>query len=210
MELINDEIRKKFEKYPLGCQDGKGFDAECIAKYFVGNCTWFATEAEIDPETDEVLLYGYVDLGLGVDCSEWGYFSLSELQDISVPPLGFKVERDLYADGKTVRQLCDEIGLEYYDYWTENESPAYCANANQIDEALMVISKAIYELEDKIHPDLRKDIGVNEALDLLYDTYAKSVDYIRENNYLTDEQRKMLTDKYSLDEAKHEQGGDER
>ena len=28
--------------------------------------------------------------------------------------------------------------------------------------------------------------------------------------YLTDEQRKMLTDKYSLDEAKHEQGGDER
>jgi hypothetical protein len=45
-------------------------------------------------------------------------------------------------------------------------------------------------LEDKIHPDLRKDIGVNEALDLLYDTYAKSVDYIQGNDYLTDEQRK--------------------
>ena len=56
MELINDELRKKFEQYPLGSQDGKGFDAVCIAKYFVGNCTWIATEAEIDPETEKKLL----------------------------------------------------------------------------------------------------------------------------------------------------------
>ena len=45
MELMNDELRKKFEQYPLGSQDGKGFDAECIAKYFVGNCTWLASTA---------------------------------------------------------------------------------------------------------------------------------------------------------------------
>ena len=61
MELINDELRKKFEQYPLGSQDGKGFDAVCIAKYFVGNCTWLATEAEFDDENEEVLLYGYAD-----------------------------------------------------------------------------------------------------------------------------------------------------
>ena len=120
MELMNDELRKKFEQYPLGSQDGKGFDAECIAKYFVGNCTWLATEAEFDDENEEVLLYGYADLGLGPDCSEWGYFSLSELEDVTVPPYGLKVERDLYADGKTVRQLCDEIGLEYIDYMSQN------------------------------------------------------------------------------------------
>ena len=65
MELMNDELRKKFEQYPLGSQDGKGFDAVCIAKYFVGNCTWLATEAEFDDENEEVLLYGYADLGLG-------------------------------------------------------------------------------------------------------------------------------------------------
>ena len=75
MELMNDELRKKFEKFPLGSQDGKGFDAECIAKYFVGNCTWLATEAEFDDENAEGLLYGSADLGLGPDCSVWGYFS---------------------------------------------------------------------------------------------------------------------------------------
>ena len=151
MELINDELRKKFEQYPLGSQDGKGFDAVCIAKYFVGNCTWLATEAEFDDENEEVLLYGYADLGLGPDCSEWGYFSLSELEDVTVPPYGLKVERDLYADGKTVRQLCDEIGLEYIDYMSQNTHTIYRASAYQVDDALMAIGNAIYELEDKIH-----------------------------------------------------------
>ena len=155
MELMNDELRKKFEQYPLGSQDGKGFDAVCIAKYFVGNCTWLATEAEFDDENEEVLLYGYADLGLGPDCSEWGYFSLSELEDVAVPPYGLKVERDLYADGKTVRQLCDEIGLEYIDYMSQNTHTIYRASAFQVDDALMAIGNAIYELEDKIHPDLR-------------------------------------------------------
>ena len=180
MELINDELRKKFEQYPLGSQDGKGFDAVCIAKYFVGNCTWLATEAEFDDENEEVLLYGYADLGLGPDCSEWGYFSLSELEDVTVPPYGLKVERDLYADGKTVRQLCDEIGLEYIDYMSQNTHTIYRASAYQVDDALMAIGNAIYELEDKIHPDLRDDIGVTDALDLLYETYVKAVHYIRD------------------------------
>ena len=209
MELINDELRKKFEQYPLGSQDGKGFDAVCIAKYFVGNCTWLATEAEFDDENEEVLLYGYADLGLGPDCSEWGYFSLSELEDVTVPPYGLKVERDLYADGKTVRQLCDEIGLEYIDYMSQDTHTIYRANAFQVDDALMAIGNAIYELEDKIHPDLRDDIGVTDALNLLYDTYVKAVHYIRDCYYMDDYQKEMLMIKYNLEEAMEVLGGND-
>ena len=211
MELMNDDLRKKFEQYPLGSQDGKGFDAECVAKYFVGNCTWFATEAEFDEETGDVLLYGYVDLGLGVDCSEFGYFSLSELEEVSVPPFGIKVERDLHADGKTVRQLCDEIGLEYYDFMAQQQSQQiYRANIYQIDDALMAISRAIYELEDKVHPELQHHIGVAEVLSSLYDTYVKAVDYIRECDSLSEKQRDLLIEKYNLNELIENLGGDER
>ena len=200
MELINDEIRRKFEQYPLGCQDGKGFDAECIAKYFVGNYTWFATEAEIEPETNDVLFFGYVDLGFGPECSEWGSFRLSDLQDVSVSPLGFKVERDLYADGKTVRQLCDEIGLEYYDYMSRDCGAPFCATASQIDDALTAIANAIFRLEDDVPVELQADMGVVEAIDTLYGTFVKGVSYIHECNYLSDEERAALLNKYNLHE----------
>ena len=194
MELINDELRKKFEKYPLECQDGKGFDAECIAKYFIGNCTWLATEAAIKAETDDVLFFGYVDLGFGPECSEWGLFRLSDLRAIPA------VERDLYADGKTVRQLCDEIGLEYYDYMSQNNSSTSQVSASQIDDALTAIANAIFRLEDDVHPDLQIDMGVIDAIDMLYSTFVKGVSYIHECNYLSDEERAALLNKYNLHE----------
>lgn len=200
MELINDELRKKFEKYPLECQDGKGFDAECIAKYFIGNCTWLATEAEIDPETNDVLFFGYVDLGFGPECSEWGYFRLSDLQDVSVSPLGFRVERDLYADGKTVRELCDEIGLEYYDYMSRDSGVTFHTTASQIDDALTAITNAIFQLEERVHSDLQADMGVVEAIDMLYRTFYKGVAYIVECNCLSDEDKAVLLSKYNLHE----------
>lgn len=205
MELINDELREKFEKFPFGSQDGKGFDSECIVKYFVGNCTLLITEAE--PENDDYMLFGYCDLGFGMP--EWGYVSLCELEDVSVPPFGFKVERDLHSEGKTVGELCDEIGLEHSMKVSEPHN-IYRASMYQIDDALMAIGNAIYELEDKIHPDLRNDIGVTDALDLLYDTYVKAVGYIRKCDYLNDEQRNMLMEKYNLDEAMEVLGGEER
>ena len=194
MELINDELRKKFEKYPLESQDGKGFDAECIAKYFIGNCTWLATEAEIDPETDDVLFFGYVDLGFGPECSEWGSFRLSDLQGVPA------MERDLYADGKTVRQLCDEIGLEYHDFMSRDEDSICNIGASQIDDALTAIANAIFRLEDGVHPDLQIDMGVMDAIDMLYSTFVKGVSYIHECNYLSDEERAALLNKYNLHE----------
>ena len=40
--------------------------------------------------------------------------------------------------------------------------------------------------------DLRDDIGVTDALDLLYETYVKAVHYIRDCNYIDDYQKEML------------------
>lgn len=110
---------------------------------------------------------------------------------------------------KTVRQLCDEIGLEYIDYMSQNTHTIYRASAYQVDDALMAIGNAIYELEDKIHPDLRDDIGVTDALDLLYETYVKAVHYIRDCNYMDDYQKEMLMQKYNLEEAMEVLGGND-
>ena len=79
--------------------------------------TWFITEAS--KEGDDYILFGYADLGLGAGCSEWGYMSLNELEDVRTP-MGFKVEQDVYAEGKTVRELCEEIGLEYDDFFSDH------------------------------------------------------------------------------------------
>ena len=45
MGLLTEKLKAKFEHFPLGSQKGKGFDAECIAKFFVAATTWFITEA---------------------------------------------------------------------------------------------------------------------------------------------------------------------
>ena len=67
----------------------------------------------------ENLLLRVTDLGLGADCSEWGYMSLNEVEDVRTP-MGFKVEQDVNAEGKTVRELCEEIGLEYGDFFSDH------------------------------------------------------------------------------------------
>ena len=48
MKLLTKEIISKFEKHPIGSQDGKGMDAEVLVKYF-NPCdagTWLITEAK--------------------------------------------------------------------------------------------------------------------------------------------------------------------
>ena len=57
MGLLTEKLKTKFEQFPLGSQEGKGFDAECIAKFFVAAATWFITEAS--KEEDDYILFGY-------------------------------------------------------------------------------------------------------------------------------------------------------
>lgn len=92
MNLLTNEIKESFRKYPLYSQDGKGLDSVVLVKYFnpCGLGTWLITEAE-EQEDGEWLLFGYCH----IYCWEWGYISLKELQDLKLP-FGLTIERDLY------------------------------------------------------------------------------------------------------------------
>lgn len=101
MKLLTKEIEKKFEKFPMRSQDGKGEDAEVIVKYFnpYGVGTWLITEAE-KQENGDWMLFGYCHIHEW----EWGYVMLSELQNLKISPFGLGIERDLYSHG-TVKEL---------------------------------------------------------------------------------------------------------
>ena len=97
MLLMTKELEKKFGKYPIGSQDGKGLDAEVVVKYFcpAGSGTWLITEGERQ-ENGDWLLFGYCHIFEW----EWGYVTLSELENIRIL---FAVERELYDTGKLVK-----------------------------------------------------------------------------------------------------------
>ena len=95
MKLITKEIEEKFEKFPLGSQDGLGKDAQVIVKFFnpIGVGTWLITEGN-RLENGDYEMFGYCHLG-DDECAEFGYVMLSELENIKLP-LGMEIERDRY------------------------------------------------------------------------------------------------------------------
>ncbi len=86
MKLLTSEILERFKK--TGFQD-TGENPLIIAKFFnpAGSGTWYATE--YDPE--ERKFFGFVT-GLAFD--EWGYFSLDEMQSVTLQ-MGLGIERDI-------------------------------------------------------------------------------------------------------------------
>lgn len=88
MQLLTAELRAQLP--PLYSQE-KMQDPIVHLKLFCpwSNWTWFATEGS--PEGDDVIFFGYV---IGFE-EEWGYFSLSELEEVRGPG-GLTIERDLY------------------------------------------------------------------------------------------------------------------
>lgn len=102
MELLTNEIIKKFKEYPLYSQDGKGEDSVVLVKYFnpCGSGIFLITEAEQEEDGDW-LLFGYCHIFEW----EWGYVLLSELQNLKLP-FGLTIERDLYIpNGAKVKDL---------------------------------------------------------------------------------------------------------
>ncbi len=101
MKLMTKELEQKLQKYPLYSQDGKGFGAEVVAKFFnpIGAGTWLITEGQKEDNGDW-LLFGYCLIFEW----EWGYVRLSELESINLP-FGFSIEQDCAASGKTVKEL---------------------------------------------------------------------------------------------------------
>lgn len=99
MLLMTKELEKKFKKYPLYSQEDKYEESEVVVKYFnpTGIGTWLITEGEKQDDGDW-LFYGYCHLFEW----EWGYVTLSELQDVRLP-YGLSIEREMYnTDGKKV------------------------------------------------------------------------------------------------------------
>ena len=96
MKLMTKTIDKKFEKFPLYSQDGKGENAIVIVKFFPpwGGYGFYATEgAKLDNGDWE-----FFGLVTNNGDAEYGYFYLSQLEELK-GPFGLKVERDLYFSG---------------------------------------------------------------------------------------------------------------
>jgi Protein of unknown function (DUF2958) len=99
MQLLTDELRAQLP--PLYAQENE-VDAMVYAKFFAPwtGWTWFVTEGS--PLGDDFTFFGYV---IGLE-SEWGYFSLNELESITGPG-GLTIERDLYFTPKTKSKIAD-------------------------------------------------------------------------------------------------------
>ena len=47
MSLMRKLLEDKIAEYPFESQDGLGFDAKCIAHFFVAAAHWFISEMEV-------------------------------------------------------------------------------------------------------------------------------------------------------------------
>ena len=97
MKLITEEIKRVLPK--LYEQESKGLNAIAYIKFFThdSNWTWYVTEFD-----GKDTFFGLVD---GFE-KELGYFSLSELQNVT-GPLGLKIERDLYFKPTKLKDLLE-------------------------------------------------------------------------------------------------------
>ena len=102
MKLLTAEVIRKLEKHPLGSQEGMSENAEVLVKFFGGACTFLVTEGE-KQEDGNWVFFGKMNHGWGW---EWGYVTLSEIENTKVPPFGLGLERDMYlTSGATVGEL---------------------------------------------------------------------------------------------------------
>lgn len=90
--LLNEELRKALPN--LGAQkDGKDPIVHAAFVFAASDWVWFVTEGERRGD-DDFIFFGYV---IGFE-SEWGYFSLLELEEVDVQ--GLRIERDLSFEPK--------------------------------------------------------------------------------------------------------------
>ena len=94
MQLMTEELKEKFRDFPIYSQDGAGFNAKLVVKYFLPGCaaTWLITEGE-ELDDGDWELFGYVTLD-GREW-EWGYVLLSQLKELRDPlfhRLGVEIE----------------------------------------------------------------------------------------------------------------------
>lgn len=107
MKLMTKELEKALEKCPIYSKDGQGKDAEVVCKFFfpMGNWTWYVLEGEKveNDGKEDWEFFGYVVS----DYPEFGYFTLSELEEVCVH--GLKVERDRYFKPCKLSECVDRV-----------------------------------------------------------------------------------------------------
>lgn len=98
MKLLTKKILSSLPA--LYTQEEKGFAAIAQVKFFTPwtNWTWYATEFD-----GKDLFFGWVEGNF----SEWGYFTLSELQSIR-GPWGLVIERDLFFEPTKIEDLINK------------------------------------------------------------------------------------------------------
>ncbi len=84
--LLDDALRSSLPKLR---EQSHVVDPIVLAKFYfpASGWTWFVTEGQA--EADDFMFFGHV---IGFE-SEWGYFTLRELEEVEVR--GLRVERDL-------------------------------------------------------------------------------------------------------------------
>jgi hypothetical protein len=110
-QLLSAEIRAQLPELYSG--EKQGLETRAVVKFFTpdSSWSWFASEGspvdedgyyDTDKEKVDYLFFGLV-VGLEI---ELGYFSLAELESAR-GPLGLPIERDLYYEPKSLKELMD-------------------------------------------------------------------------------------------------------
>ena len=105
--LMTKELTKALRSYPLYSQDAKKKDAVCVAVFRIGCIRWYILEGQ--KEGYGYTLYGIV---IGLQETEYGYFSMNEMADIKVDAnaLGLgelQVEQDKKFKSRTLAEIND-------------------------------------------------------------------------------------------------------
>ncbi len=181
MKLLTKALEKKFEKYPLYSQDGKGGDAKVIAKFFspVGAATWLITEGSKEAEGTEYedyTMFGFCNLGDN-EMAELGYVSLNELQSIKLP-YGLTIERDRYYDNLDINLrdacqqefgfvpdiLCEKIEVDVLQLKSneENRFKAY-SGLDELKNMNLSVSaydyKSVYQVIEDYTDEMKADVS---------------------------------------------------
>jgi hypothetical protein len=104
--LLNQASREKLPELYSG--EEKGLEAQAQVKFVTpdSNWTWYASEFD-----GEDIFFGLV----AEFEVELGYFSLKELQGV-VGPMGLPIERDMYFEAKTLKELREWHQQQSNDY----------------------------------------------------------------------------------------------
>lgn len=116
MTLLTNKMKEEISKdYPLYSQDGKGKNATCVAKFFLGSCTWYITEGNF--EDGDFIMFG---IFASENEHEYGYVSLKEMESVNVK--GFVIERDLHFDRQPLKDIKDSNLQSYLSRFYDEDN----------------------------------------------------------------------------------------